>query len=157
MIKGIRNFFDSHIQSVSGGRRPEHSERALQLATAALLLEVAHADFHVTHQERQTIAAAVQRMFGLSLQETNDLVAMAEGQMENATSLYEFTRLVNDNFDYAQKLKVVESMWQIAFADLDKDKYEEHLIRKVCDLIYVSHSDFVRLREEQNGGSLLPG
>lgn len=152
MIKAIRQFFDSHIQSVSGGRQHEQPERALQLATAALLLEVAHADFHVAADERRAVAAAVQKMFGLSLQETSDLVAMAESEMSDATCLYEFTRLVNDHFDYGHKLKVIEGMWQIAFTDLDRDKYEEHLIRKVCDLIHVSHKDFVRLREQCASG-----
>ncbi|MFC1750442.1 TerB family tellurite resistance protein, partial [Pseudomonadota bacterium] len=54
---------------------------------------------------------------------------------------------VNDNFTYQQKLEIVENMWKVAFVDLHNDKYEEHLIRKVCDLIYVTHQDFVRLRE----------
>lgn len=148
MIKSIRQFFDTHIQSASGERRQEQPQRALQLATAALLLEVARADFHVAKGERDVIANAVQQMFGLSLQETAELVALAESEMEDATCLYEFTRLVNDHFDHEQKLKVVENLWQVAFADLDKDKYEEHLIRRVCDLLYVSPKDFVRLREQ---------
>lgn len=151
MIKAIRQFFDSHIQSVSGGRRHEHPQRALQLATAALLLEVARADFHLAADERRTIASTVQKMFGLSVQETTELVAMAESEMEDAACLYEFTRLINDHFDYEQKLQVVENMWRVAFTDLSKDKYEEHLIRKVCDLIHVSHRDFVRLREQHSG------
>lgn len=153
MIKGIRQFFDTHIQSVSGGRRHESPQRALQLATAALLLEVARADYHVAKDERHVIVNAVQEMFGLSPQETAELVALAESEMEDATCLYEFTRLVNDHFDHEQKLKVVENLWQVAFANLDKDKYEEHLIRRVCDLIYVSHKDFVRLRERRGGTS----
>ncbi len=153
MIKSIRQFFDTHIQSVSGGRRHESPQRALQLATAALLLEVARADFHVARDEQHVIASSVQEMFGLSVQETAELVALAESEMEDATCLYEFTRLVNDHFDHEQKLKVVENLWQVAFAILDKDKYEEHLIRRVCDLIYVSHKDFVRLRERRGGTS----
>lgn len=151
MIKGIRQFFDSRIQSVSGGRRHESPQRALQLATAALLLEVARADFHLAADERRAIANAIQQMFDLSAPETAELVALAESEMEDATCLYEFTRLVNDHFDYAQKLSVIENMWRVAFVDLDKDKYEEHLIRRVCDLIHVSHKDFVRLREQRGG------
>ncbi|MDZ4262212.1 MAG: TerB family tellurite resistance protein [Pseudomonadota bacterium] len=151
MIKSIRQFFDTHIQSASGEQRQEQPQRALQLATAALLLEVARADFHVAKGERDVITNAVRQMFGLSVQETAELVALAESEMEDATCLYEFTRLVNDNFDQEQKLKVVENLWQVAFADLDKDKYEEHLIRRVCDLLYVSPKDFVRLREQERG------
>lgn len=147
MIRGIRQFFNTHIQSVNGGVKQELPTRALQLATAALLLEVARADFHVAADERCTINRAVGRMFELSAAESAELVALAESEMEDATCLFEFTRLVNDHFDYEQKLKVVDNLWRVALVDMEKDKYEEHLIRRVCDLIYVSHQDFVRLRE----------
>lgn len=151
MIKGIQQFFNTHIQSVSGGTKQAVPERALQLATAALLLEVARADFHVAEDEQRAINGAIQQMFELSTAETAELVALAEGEMENATCLFEFTRLVNDHFDYQEKLKVVENLWRVALVDLDKDKYEEHLIRRVCDLIYVTHQDFVRLRARASG------
>jgi uncharacterized tellurite resistance protein B-like protein len=146
MLNNVRRFFDQKIRSVAGGHQTELPERALQLATASLLVEVSRADFHIDASEREAIVDAVQQMFGLSSQETREIVEMAESEIEDATSLYEFTRLVNDNFDYAQKLKIVEMLWRVSYADLDKDKYEEHLIRKISDLIYVTHSDFVRMR-----------
>ena len=71
---------------------------------------------------------------------------MAESEVDDVTCLFEFTRLVNENVDQTQKLKIVEMMWRVSYADLDKDKYEEHLIRKVSDLLYVPHADFIRLR-----------
>lgn len=146
MLKSVRRFFDQSIKSVSGGRQGEMPERALQLATASLLIEVSRADFHINAEEREAVVDAVQHMFSLSTQETREIVELAESEIDDATSLYEFTRLVNDYFDYEQKLKIVELLWRVCFADLDKDKYEEHLIRKISDLIYVSHSDFVRMR-----------
>lgn len=146
MLKSVRRFFDQNIKSVSGGRQGEMPERALQLATASLLIEVSRADFHINAEEREAVVDAVQHMFSLSTQETREIVELAESEIDDATSLYEFTRLVNDYFDYEQKLKIVELLWRVCFADLDKDKYEEHLIRKISDLIYVSHSDFVRMR-----------
>lgn len=146
MLKSVRRFFDQNIKSVSGGRQGELPERALQLATASLLIEVSRADFHINAEEREAVVDAVQHMFSLSWQETRELVGLAESEIEDATSLYEFTRLVNDYFDYEQKLKIVELLWRVCYADLDKDKYEEHLIRKISDLIYISHSDFIRMR-----------
>ncbi len=146
MLKSVRRFFDQNIKSVSGGRQGEMPERALQLATASLLIEVSRADFHINAEEREAVVDAVQHMFSLSTQETREIVELAESEIDDATSLYEFTRLVNDYFYYEQKLKIVELLWRVCFADLDKDKYEEHLIRKISDLIYVSHSDFVRMR-----------
>jgi len=147
MLKGIRQFFDSHIQSTNAGASRNSSERGLQLATASLLIEVSRADFSISAEERRAINQSIKEIFSLSDDEGETLVLLAESEINNSTCLYEFTRLVNDNYDYQQKLKIVEKMWQVAFADLHKDKYEEHLIRRVCDLLYISHQDFVRLRE----------
>lgn len=152
MLKNLRRFFDQNIQSISGGQHSAPPERALQLATASLLIEVSRADFNVDAKEKRAIVGAVQQMFSLSEQETHEIVELAESEIEDATCLFEFTRLVNDHFDYDQKLKIVEMMWRVSYVDLDKDKYEEHLIRKISELIYVSHHDFVRMRhlvEEQ--------
>ena len=148
MLKNLRRFFDQNIQSISGGQHAGLPERALQLATASLLIEVSRADFHVNAQEKQAIVDAVQQMFSLTTQETHELVELAESEIEDATCLFEFTRLVNEHFDYSQKLKIVEMMWRVSYADLDKDKYEEHLIRKISELIHVSHHDFVRMRHQ---------
>ncbi len=146
MIKNLQRFFDQKIQSISGGQTAILPERALQLATASLLIEVSRADFHIDAKEQRTIADAIQAFFSLSAAETREIIELAESEVDDVTCLFEFTRLVNENFDYSQKLKIVEMMWAVSYADLDKDKYEEHLIRKVSDLLYVSHSDFVRLR-----------
>jgi uncharacterized tellurite resistance protein B-like protein len=71
---------------------------------------------------------------------------LAKEQAHEATSLYEFTRLINDNYDPAQKIALIENMWRIAFSDERLDKYEDNLIRKISELIYVSHSDFIRTK-----------
>ena len=71
---------------------------------------------------------------------------MAESEVEESVSLHQFTRLVNDNYNPEQKLALIESMWKVAFADGELDKYEDYLIRKVADLIYVSHSEFIRCK-----------
>ncbi len=146
MIKKIQRFFEQKIQSINDGQTAASSERALQLATAALLIEVSRADFHIDAKEKQAIAAAIQAFFSLSTAETEEIVNLAEGEIDNVTCLFEFIRLVNKNFDYSQKLKIIEMMWAVSFADMDKDKYEEHLIGKVSELLYVSRSDFIRMR-----------
>ena len=146
MIKNLQRFFVEKIQSISGGTQGRAPERALQLATASLLIEVSRADYHIDASERRTIVNAVQKFFSLSREETDEIIALAESEMDDATCLHQFTRLVNEHFDYPQKLKIVELMWRVCYADLDKDKYEEHLIRKISELLYVSHSDFVRMR-----------
>ena len=156
MLDAIQKFFDRNLRTSSTGGAHRTPEKALQLATVSLLIEVSRADHHVSPEERASIIAAVRRLFHLTPQETEEIVALAEQEFDEATCMFEFTRLINDHFDHRQKVCVVENLWRIALADQDKDKYEEHIIRRIADLIHVSHKDFIRARhavEEETGGS----
>ena len=145
MIRRIQQFFTDRIQSrVHSGQ--QDNKQALQLATAALLVEVTRADFHVEQSERRAVMSAVQALFGLSRQETDELVTLAEEEVDGSVSLFQFTQLVDKEFTQDQKAQIIEMMWRVAFADLDKDKNEEYLVRKVADLLHVPHSVFVRTR-----------
>ena len=145
MIRRIQQFFTDRIQSrVHSGH--QDNKQALQLATAALLVEVTRADFHVEQSERRAVMSAVQALFGLSRQETDELVTLAEEEVDGSVSLFQFTQLVDKEFTQDQKAQIIEMMWRVAFADLDKDKNEEYLVRKVADLLHVPHSVFVRTR-----------
>ena len=119
-------------------------------AAAALLVEVARADFEQDEFEEQTMAALLATTLQIAPENVALLIENAGDAVESSTSLYEFTREINDHFSYAQKCDLIESMWLVAFADGRIDKYEEHLIRRVADLIYVSHEDFIR-RKHQAG------
>ena len=79
-----------------------------------------------------------------SQKDLDELISESEKKVSESTSLYEYTRLINDLCDYQDKLKLINNLWAIAFADKYLDKYEEHLIRKVSDLLYISHSDFIQ-------------
>lgn len=146
MLKAIHDYFAQHIQAV--GSDVITTERSVQRATASLLIEISRADFHISDAERSEIVQQIERFFALSASETAELVALAESEMENATCMFEFTREVNEHFDYEQKCAIVEMLWRVAYADNNKDKYEEHLLRRIADLIYVSPEDFVRLRSK---------
>ncbi|MGI9251110.1 MAG: TerB family tellurite resistance protein [Pseudohongiellaceae bacterium] len=149
MLNKIKAFFDSNIASDidddAGGL-----ER-LQLASAALLIEVMNADHELDERESAQFVAVVKAQLGLDDGATDELLRLAREEAAGATSLYEFTRLINDSMDYEEKLVLMENMWRIAFSDQRLDKYEDHLIRKIGDLIYVSHSDFIRTKLKVRG------
>ena len=84
--------------------------------------------------------------FNISEEEITELIEISKQNVDDSTSLYEFTRDINDNFDSNERIKLIESMWKIAYADGNIDKYEEHIIRKVSSLIYVAHSDFIQAK-----------
>jgi len=146
MIKSMQHFFKSRIHSVMLDEDEASSEHALRLATAALLIEMTHADFHVTAEEKHAVKRALRNTFGLSPHETQELIALAEQEVREAASLYQFTSLIDKNFTAEQKKDVVTMLWRIAFADEHKDMYEESLVRKIADLLHVSHVDFIQAR-----------
>lgn len=150
MIEKIRQFFNSNLSITgvnSAGDSAPRDDHTLRLTTAALLIEVSQADFDLDAAEKASIVDTLRNTFNLSTMELDSLVTMAEEEVEQSTSLYQFTRLVNDFYDYEQKLTLISSMWQVAFADNNLDRYEEHLIRKVAELTYVTHKDFIRLKQ----------
>ena len=122
---------------------PEAREHGLQLAAAALLFEIVRADAEVKEEERTVVRAAIQSTFGLSKEETDELMRLAEEESREATSLYEFTQLIDEAFTPEQKKRVVELLWLVAFADAEKHAHEEHLVRRIAGLLHVPHPDFI--------------
>ena len=127
-------------------------EHALRVATAVLLVEAMRADFLVEESERQRLRDLLESQFQLPESELDALLEQAEADADQLVSLQHVTRLLNENYDQAMKLRVVEMMWQVIFADGEKDHYEEHMIRQVADLLYVSHGDFIQARHKAEAG-----
>jgi len=144
VINAIRSFFENKI--VQTAEAEQSSVKKVDLACAALLLEVMNSDHQLDERETEEFVSVLKQSLSLNEEDLEELIALAEQEAHQATSLYEFTRLINDEYDYARKVKLIENMWRIAFSDSELDKYEEHLIRKICELIYVSHSDFIRTK-----------
>ncbi len=144
MLHAIKTFFQQHIDAEV--HRPETREHGLRLATAALLMEMTRADFTRRPEELRMVASLVQGEFGLTGEETRELAELAEAEAHEAVSLYQFTGLINEHFSQEEKVRVVEMLWQVAYADRELDKYEESLVRKVAELLYVSHRDFIRAK-----------
>jgi uncharacterized tellurite resistance protein B-like protein len=126
-------------------------EDTLQLVTAALLVETARADFDDAPEELELVRRLVADRFDLDEAATGDLLASASERADDAVSLHEFTRLLNERLDEPRKLHVLEMMWKVAHADGRIDKHEEHLLRRVADLLHLSHADFIRLRHATAG------
>jgi len=146
MIKSIQVFFATYIRPRE--EKEADREAALRLATAALLMEVARADHDVSAAERQVIDRLVREHFSVSEEIASTVSALAERHAQESTSLYPFTRLINAEYDLQDRIRLVRMLWQVAFSDGNKDKHEEHLVRKVAELLHVPHREFVRMRLE---------
>ena len=123
-------------------------EHTLRVATAVLLIEVMRADFIVQPAERQKLRQLIAQQFELSAAELDALLEQAEMDADRMVSIQHVTRLMNQHYDHAMKRRVIQMMWQLVYADGDKDHYEEHLIRQVSDLLYVPHSEFIQARHQ---------
>ena len=152
MIRAFQRLFESTVAAAARGPAADEREHGYHVATAALLVEMMRADYEVRPGEREAVLRALGAAFDdLSADETRDLLARAEERADDATSLYEFTRFINDQLDHEQKAHVVELLWRVAYADGDLDKYEEHLVRRIADLIHVPHSVFIRMKHRAAG------
>ena len=130
---------------------PRDPAPARRLAVATLLVEIARADFEVDASERTAIRRMLAGAYGLDPDSAGALLAQAERAAEEAVSLYEFTRRLNDELSPAEKVEIVEMLWRVAYADGRLDKYEEHLVRKAADLLYVPHRRFIRAKLKIEG------
>ena len=130
------------------GEQAESQEDRQQLALASLLVEMARADFDETHDEHSLIIDLVALLEDLSAAESLELLNKARAANNNAVCLFDFTRSLHNSLDAEQKTDVIRLLWQVANADNKLDKYEDYLVRKVADLLYVSDSDVIRLKHE---------
>lgn len=151
MLKAIRDFFEQHIDQVPAPRQEPHR---LQLATAALLVEVVRGDGTIAPAEREAMLAAIGAKFALAPQEAAALIDLAEREARLANDTYQFTSLINRSFSPAQKLRVVELMWQVAYADAGLSAHEQHVLRKVAELLHVPHGDYIaaKMRARDTAG-----
>lgn len=140
-----------------GGETASEADKAhvLRVTTAALMIEVARADFREDVAENERIFELLKQHFSLLPAEVELIMEQAAAEVDEAISLYEFTRMINDQLDAGDKSEVVRLMWQIGFVDNHIHRYEENLIRKVAELLYVPPSELLRLRHEAESAARL--
>ena len=129
----------------------EDHEKGLRLATAALLVEVAKADYTEQVIENEVIFELLRERFDLSAEEAEMLLGEGYREVEESVSLQGFTRLLHERLAEEEKHQLIEMLWQVALADDHLDRYEDYLVRKISELLYVSQSDLVRLRNRVTG------
>ena len=120
----------------------------LNNSCAALLVEIAFADKDFDETEKASLKQSLIETYAIDESDIEEIIRDAEETVSESTSLYGYTSIVNTEFQYEDKLKLLRNLWKIAYADGYLDKYEEHLLRKVSDLIHISHSDYISIKLE---------
>jgi uncharacterized tellurite resistance protein B-like protein len=141
MLSKIKQLFTKQAEQSDQDKVAEE-----HLATAALLIEVMVIDGHMDDQELQSISATLCSILALTKDQVEELITLSKAEVEDATSLYQFTKQINDHYDLDGKLKLLTSMWRVAFADGELDKHEENIIRRVADLLHIRHSEYIRCK-----------
>ena len=144
MINQIKLFFEQHLALLA----PEDNvEETLQLAAAALFLEMMTMDDEIGPKEQEVILSLIQQNFSLKVEQATLLMELAEQQIKQATDYFQFTSLINKTYSLEQKIHMIESLWKIAFIDNVLDAQEEYFVRKIAELLHVPHSAFILAKE----------
>jgi len=136
------------FEEVTKQDKPDSNSHDILLASLALLVEVAKSDHDIEHIEQQEIIAHAVKTFGIAQEDQDALITQAEEVVNSSTSLYEYTSVINEKYSESQKYQLIYAMWRVAFSDGRIDRYEEHLIRKVADLIYIPHVKFIQAKHQ---------
>jgi uncharacterized tellurite resistance protein B-like protein len=152
MLKTLKDLFDA-FGPTKPGEPPQRSEHLLQLAAAVLLVEVMRSDHDIGADEQEAVLAALQGKFALSRDESERLVELAHDSSRSSTDYFAFTSRINDAFGMEQKIRMVEYMWQVAYADGTLNAHENHVMRRLSDLLHVPHGAYVnaKMRAAQAG------
>ncbi|MFT7387614.1 MAG: putative tellurite resistance protein B-like protein [Candidatus Endobugula sp.] len=147
MLAKLKSLLDSLVETPTG-QSAQLSTGELQLATAALLVEVATIDQQFDQTELNALNTVLATRFSLAKDDLSELIKSAKTASNEASSLFQFTQLINRHCDDDAKYKLACELWTIAYADGVLDKHEEHIVRRIADLIHLRHSDFIRSKHE---------
>ena len=148
----IKRLFVQVFESISIEASPEDSgverDEALRMATAVLLIDVARADHVFDESEYDRVLQLIESHFELTPEQAGELFNAAGEEADDMVSLYEFTQLLNKNLNDEEKARIIALLWQVAYADGRLDKYENSLVLKISDLLYVSRGRVMRLKHD---------
>lgn len=144
MIAKLKQLFKLEPTQMS----PEQQAQQLELAAASLLMEVVYADEDFSQSEAKLLPEMLTTSFTISTEDAQALIQDATQKRQDSISLFEFTDLINEHFDLQKKLALLLSMWKLAYADGTLCQYEDQIIRKTADLLYLKHSELMQTRNQ---------
>ncbi len=142
MLSHLKSMFREAVSEATSTDQA-HADHGLQVAVAALLVETIRADHEMDDSEIAAVRSALGRVFSLSAEEIHAVLAAGEAQAHDATSLYEFTSIINQEFSHPDKVQLMEMLWQVAYADGALDKHEAHLMRRLAGLLHIRHREYI--------------
>jgi uncharacterized tellurite resistance protein B-like protein len=153
MFNIVRRFFSKEtIEGIdTDGQEIGHN---IHVATCALLVEIARIDGTFTDEEMETVLSILKEKYGLSREHADELIQEAENQLEESVDLWQFARLINENYSNEEKMKILETLWQVVYVDGKMDQYEHYMMNKLQHLLRVSHDQLIEAKLKAKQSSL---
>ena len=142
MLNMAKRFFGK-IAPAPDRKTATAGEHDIRIATCALLVEIARIDETFTPDEMTTILSILKEKYGLSPEHADALIAEAEEELKQSVDLWQFAKLINENYSVAEKIDIIETLWRIVYVDGKMDQYEHYLMNKLKNLLRLSHDQLI--------------
>jgi uncharacterized tellurite resistance protein B-like protein len=142
MLDVVKRFF-SKVTEDDSKTIDEERNHDTRVATCALFVEMARIDETFTQAEMETILSILKEKYGLSREHADALVAKADKALDESVDLWQFARLINENYSNEEKIEIIETLWKIVYVDGKMDKYEHYLMNKLATLLRLSHEQLI--------------
>lgn len=142
MLDIVKRFF-SKIDENNPKNTGQEAGHNINVAACALFVEIARIDGKFTQEEMKTVLSILKEKYGLSRQNADVLIAEAEKELEESVDLWQFARLINDNYSNEEKIEIIETLWRIVYVDGKMDQYEHYLMNKLKNLLRISHGQLI--------------
>lgn len=152
MLDVVKKFFQKDDVVDKTEIKKEDSAERIQVATCALLLEVANSDDEFSDIEEENIIQILKRDFGLSDEYAKELIQLSDRERKESIDLWQFTHLINEHYSPEEKIKIIEMVWKVIYADGKLDKYEDHLAHKLSNLLQLTHEQLIDAKLKVRNG-----
>ncbi|MCP4632416.1 MAG: TerB family tellurite resistance protein [candidate division Zixibacteria bacterium] len=146
MLSKLKDLLTTKTDSSSPVKQPAFGINRVAVATAVICLEMAHADNEFTEEEQHHIPEILNEIFEIPIDDANDIIKSAENELKNSLDLWQFTNIINQNFDKKQKMEVIYSVWKLVYSDGTLDKHEDYLMHKLSNLLNLTHNDLIEAK-----------
>ena len=154
MIDLVKKFFSKRSHDDSSNQRRQRP-RDIRIATCALLLEMSNIDGKFSALERESIISILKRNFDLSDEHAKKLLEASNEELKGSIDIWQFTNLINQNYSIEEKIRVVEIVWDVVYADGKLDKHEDYLLHKLATLLRITHKQLIeaKLKVKKSGSN----
>jgi uncharacterized tellurite resistance protein B-like protein len=148
MLDYLKRMIATTEETLTPQKASTSTSKKIQIATAALFIEIAKADGEISGDERKRIVKNMEEMFDLDDECVENLLALSEQRVNESVSVYEFSSIINENFSREEKYQLMKNLWKIVYTDNHLDQYEDRLMKIIGATLNLDHKDIIDAKLE---------